>query len=176
MPKPKAQPKPKTKRPPGRPKAEIDWLHVGRLLEAGGTAEGIAATIGIDRDTLYKRCETDNKCTFSTFSQEKRAKGEELLRVAQFKQAIGGNTTMLVWLGKQRLGQKENPHQSSNDESRESVLSQRELAMRIVLEAVKQGYSFADAVAALKSLDAPDLPAEVRNEVAGYLLESNEVN
>lgn len=55
-------------------------------------------------------------------------------------------------------------------------ITQRELAMRIVLEAVKQGYSFADAVAALKSLDAPDLPAEVRNEVAGYLLESNEVN
>ena len=107
MPKPKAQ----TKRPRGRPKAEIDWLHVGKLLEAGGTAEGIAATIGIDRDTLYKRCEADNKCTFSTFSQEKKAKGEELLRVAQFKQAIGGNTTMLIWLGKQRLGQTEKSQQ-----------------------------------------------------------------
>lgn len=111
MPKPKAQPKPKAKRPPGRPKAEIDWNYVGKMLEAGAFAEGIAATIGIDRDTLYNRCKTDLNQDFSAFSQEKKAKGEELLRVAQFKQAIGGNTTMLIWLGKQRLGQTEKSQQ-----------------------------------------------------------------
>ena len=102
MPKPQT-----TKRSAGRPKADIDWQQVGKLLEAGATAEGIAATIGIDRGSLYKRCVTDNKCDFSTFSQEKKAKGDELLRTAQFKTAMAGNVTMQIWLGKQRLEQRD---------------------------------------------------------------------
>lgn len=103
----KTKAKPKSKRPTGRPRAVIDWDRVGRMLEAGATAEGIAATIGIQRDSLYKRCEVDNKCTFSTFSQEKRAKGDELLRTKQFQIAMSGDKTMLIWLGKQRLNQTE---------------------------------------------------------------------
>lgn len=89
----------------GRPKVEIDWNQVGKMLEAGATAVGIAATFGIDEDTLRKRCPGDNKCTFSEFSQQKKAKGDELLRTAQFKTAMAGNVTMQIWLGKQRLGQ-----------------------------------------------------------------------
>lgn len=92
---------------PGRPKARIDWQHVGRLLEAGASAEGIAASIGIDRDTLYNRAKSDLNKDFSAFSQEKKAKGDELLRAAQFKLAVEGNVVMLIWLGKNRLGQSD---------------------------------------------------------------------
>ncbi len=95
----------KTKRSPGRPKAVIDWDKVGKLLEAGASGVGIAATLGIDEGTLRKRSETDHKCSFSEFSQQKKAKGDELLRVAQFNTAMKGNVTMQIWLGKQRLGQ-----------------------------------------------------------------------
>ncbi|TXH45719.1 MAG: hypothetical protein E6Q97_31000 [Desulfurellales bacterium] len=77
------------------------------MIEAGCTAEGIAASLGIDRPTLYRRCETDNKVLFTTFSQQKRAKGDDLLRMKQFDAAMKGDKTMLVWLGKQRLGQAE---------------------------------------------------------------------
>lgn len=77
------------------------------MIEAGCTAVGIAATFGIEEDTLRKRCPTDNKCTFSEFSQQKRAKGDDLLRMKQFEAAMKGDKTMLVWLGKQRLGQAE---------------------------------------------------------------------
>lgn len=104
MPKPRDN-KIQQKRGAGRPKAIIDWRYVGQMLEAGATAEGIAATIGCDRDTLYNRCKTDNNQDFSAFSQEKKAKGDELLRTAQFKNAMSGNVTMQIWLGKQRLGQ-----------------------------------------------------------------------
>ena len=100
---PKAKPQPK--KPAGRPKVEIDWNHVGKMLEAGATAEGIAATIGCDRDTLYNRCKTDLKSDFSAFSQQKKAKGDELLKTKQFQIAMSGDKTMLIWLGKQRLGQ-----------------------------------------------------------------------
>jgi len=97
--------KPQTNRTPGRPKAIIDWDRVGKMCEAGASGVGIAATLGIDEGTLRKRSETDHNCSFSEFSRQKKAKGDELLRVAQFNTAMKGNVTMQIWLGKQRLGQ-----------------------------------------------------------------------
>lgn len=94
-----------TKKKAGRPKAIIDWQKVGKMLEADCTAEGIAASLGIDRDTLYNRCRTDNKMDFSAFSQEKKAVGDDLLKMKQFQTAMAGNVVMQIWLGKQRLGQ-----------------------------------------------------------------------
>jgi hypothetical protein len=91
----------------GRPKVSIDWDEVGELLEAGATAESIALAIGIDTKTLYNRCEADTKVTFSAFSQQKKARGIESLRVKQYQVAMEGDKTMLIWLGKQRLGQSD---------------------------------------------------------------------
>jgi hypothetical protein len=102
----------KVVRKAGRPKVEIDWDKVGKMLEAGAFATGIAATIGCDEATLYRRCETDNKVSFAAFSQEKKAKGDELLRVKQFQTAMSGNVTMQIWLGKQRLGQVDKSEQT----------------------------------------------------------------
>lgn len=105
----------KTKRSTGRPKADIDWTYVGKMCEAGGSGVGIAATLGIDEGTLRKRCETDNKCTFSEFSQQKKAKGDELLKSKQFQVAMTGDKTMLIWLGKQRLDQREKQEITGKD-------------------------------------------------------------
>ncbi len=99
--------KKKPRKTAGRPKAIIDWREVGKMLEAGCTAVGIAETIGIDVDTLYNRCKDDNKMDFSTFRQQKKAKGEDMLREVQFNEALAGNTSMLIWLGKNRLGQSD---------------------------------------------------------------------
>jgi hypothetical protein len=99
----------------GRPKVDIDWDKVGKMLEAGCSAVGIAATIGCDEDTLRKRCPADNNCTFSEFSQQKKAKGDELLRTKQFQVAMTGDKTMLVWLGKQRLGQADKQEIGNKD-------------------------------------------------------------
>ncbi len=91
----------------GRPRALIDWQQVGKLLEADCQIMGIAAIMGVSTDTLYTRCQTDNKMDFSAFSQQKKAKGDEQLRVKQYQTAMGGNVTMQIWLGKQRLTQSE---------------------------------------------------------------------
>lgn len=91
----------------GRKKANIDWDKVGKMLEAGAFARGIAATIGIDEATLYRRCERDNKISFATLRQQKVAQGDEGLRTVQYDVAMGGDKTMLIWLGKQRLGQSD---------------------------------------------------------------------
>lgn len=94
----------------GRAKITIDWKVVEKYLVAGCTGEQVAAALGIHADTLYNRCQEVKKKTFSDYSAEKRQKGNTLLHAKQFQSALGGNITMQIWLGKQRLGQEENPN------------------------------------------------------------------
>ncbi len=83
----------------------IDWEHVGDMLMAGATGVEAAAAIGVHENTLYGRCRTDLDMDFVAFRAEKYAKGNEALRRKQYEVAMQGEKTMLVWLGKQRLGQ-----------------------------------------------------------------------
>lgn len=91
----------------GRPKSEIDWKNVDELLEAGCSGAEIAANIGINPATLYDRCQIDHNKMFSEYSQEKQSKGDSLLKKVQFDKALTGDNTLLIWLGKCRLKQKE---------------------------------------------------------------------
>jgi hypothetical protein len=91
----------------GRPKAEIDWKRVDELLQADCSGAGIAATLGIAPCTLYDRCLTDKGIPFSSYSQQLNSKGESLLKEVQYLKAMSGDNTLLVWLGKVRLKQKE---------------------------------------------------------------------
>ena len=89
-------------------KVKIDWKQVENLLMAGCSGVEIAASLGIHENTLYKRCKYDLKVEFVAFSQQKKAKGDCLLKAKQFESAIKDkNIPMQIWLGKQRLGQKE---------------------------------------------------------------------
>lgn len=90
-----------------RPQINIDWEKVGKMVEADCTATGIAAVLGCDRDTLYTRCKRDLKMDFTAFCQQRRAKGDDLLRMKQYQTAMSGNVVMQIWLGKQRLGQRD---------------------------------------------------------------------
>jgi hypothetical protein len=86
----------------------IDWDLVGEYLMAGCSGVEIAAQIGVHENTLYQRCKADLGIDFVAFKQEKQAAGESLIRKVQFDTAVKDkDKTMLIWLGKQRLGQKE---------------------------------------------------------------------
>lgn len=100
-----------------RPKIDIDWDEVGHMLEAGCEGTEVAASIGIHPNTLYERCQTDNKLSFSEYLASKRASGDRLIRVKQFEIAKEGDKAMLIWLGKQRLGQKDK-HEHSGDQDK----------------------------------------------------------
>lgn len=99
----------------GRPKANIDWDKVGKYLQAQCNATGIAGLLGISTDTLYLRCKQDLNMDFTAFSELKKAEGKELLRAKQFSVAMEGDKTMLVWLGKQHLGQKDRSDVTTDD-------------------------------------------------------------
>lgn len=83
----------------------IDWDKVEKAAMAGANGQQIAAMLGVHYNTLVYKAKEQFNCDFSEYLQEKRAKGDNLLITAQYKQALDGNTPMLIWLGKQRLGQ-----------------------------------------------------------------------
>ena len=91
----------------GRPKAVINWDEVDKYLQAQCDGAKIASLLGIHPNTLYLACEEKYKINFSEYSAQKRGEGKELLRARQFKAAMDGDKTMLIWLGKQYLGQRE---------------------------------------------------------------------
>lgn len=104
----------------GRPPVKLDWDEIGKLMIAGCSTASIARQFGVSDRTLYDRCEQDLGMKLSHFSQEKRTKGDNLLRQAQFKNAMEGNTSMQIWIGKNRLDQsdkQEIKHQVIDKES-----------------------------------------------------------
>jgi len=97
----KAQDIPKKKT--GRPPAVIDWELVGNLALVQCTQEEIAAVVGVSRQTLLSKPE------FLDIYKRGIEKGKSSLRRAQWKLAMSGNATMCIWLGKQLLGQRDQP-------------------------------------------------------------------
>lgn len=105
-----------------RPKTNIDWETVNDLLEADCEGTEIAAYLGIVPDTLYKRCKETHKLGFSEYLRQKKAKGNSLLKAKQFEKAMSGDKGMLIWLGKQRLGQSEKTRQTLEFDNSEKVI------------------------------------------------------
>jgi hypothetical protein len=96
------------KRKVGRPKKELDTDMIERLASIFCTNEEISTIVGCHPDTL-----ADN---FSEYLKKGRDKGKMSLRRMQWEKAQTGNTTMLIWLGKQMLGQKDKIETSENNE------------------------------------------------------------
>ncbi|AGH57501.1 hypothetical protein PSYG_00040 [Psychrobacter phage pOW20-A] len=92
----------------GRPIIELtekDWNTIEKLCSLHCTGEEIAGILDIDYDTLNTRIKEKYGYGFSDYFKKKSAKGSASLRRRQYELAMDGNPTMLVWLGKQYLGQ-----------------------------------------------------------------------
>lgn len=100
-----------------RPQIPIDWKIVDRCLQSACNGVEIAGLLGCHPVTLYERCLQEKGVTFTEYGAQKRSNGDALLKLEQMALALtgkGGDKTMLVWLGKQRLGQREDPHYESH--------------------------------------------------------------
>jgi len=89
----------------GRPRIEIDYKTLDNLCAIMCTKEEIASLLEIDADTLHAALKRDGNEGFSAYYKKKSSNGKMSLRRRQYQAALDGNTTMLVWLGKQHLGQ-----------------------------------------------------------------------
>ena len=82
----------------GRPKKyNIDPLEVEKLAGLGCTNTEIAEFFGCSKDLIGK--------SYSTNVEKGKENGKIRLRQWQMKAAQKGNVAMLIWLGKQMLGQ-----------------------------------------------------------------------
>ena len=109
-----------------RPIKPVDWDRVEWLLKCGCSGVEIAAEFDVHPETLYRKVEDVFNVGFTEFSAIKKAKGDVLLREAQLSKALEKDNTMMIWLGKQRLGQKEN-HDAvapSNDKMLGDILTE----------------------------------------------------
>jgi hypothetical protein len=100
-----------TKNKGGRPSVqiEIDWNIVDGLLEANCTGDEIAGYFGLSYDSLYNRCREEKKSIFSDYSAPRKYRGRSKIRFKQYDIAVKGDRQMLIWLGRNLLGQSENP-------------------------------------------------------------------
>lgn len=102
-----------------RPEKQIDWQRVDQLLEAGCHGTEICSHFDLTADRFYDRVKEKYGMSFTEYSQEKRQKGDSLLREKQFIKAVDGDNMMLIWLGKNRLRQRDREEKSENQEATE---------------------------------------------------------
>lgn len=85
----------------GRPKIELDVDDIRELASEGNTKTDVASLLGVSESVLNDN--EEYKQAYELGLCDMRAQ----LRHAQFQSAKSGNATMLVWLGKVILGQRE---------------------------------------------------------------------
>ena len=90
-------------RPVGRPAFQLSERERGQVIALaaiGCTYREIASVMGVSRDTIMRHC--------ADMIATGRAQGKMSLRRAQWRKGvIDGHPQMLIWLGKQLLGQRE---------------------------------------------------------------------
>ena len=83
----------------GRPPIEIDGKLVEKMASWGAKTQEIADHFGVSDDTISRR--------FAAELIKGRSDVRMSLRQWQLSVAKKGNPTMLIWLGKQMLGQQD---------------------------------------------------------------------
>ncbi len=91
--------------------ASPNWDEIEKLAQFQCTQEEIAWFCGLSVDTLERACRRELKIKLAEFIEEKRSKGKSKLRVRQLQLAYAGNPAMLIFLGKQYLGQSDKVEQ-----------------------------------------------------------------
>ena len=93
----------------GRPRKEIDQTYFEGLCEIQCTLEEISSVLKVSEDTVERWCKRTYELGFADAYKKFSATGKTSLRRSQFNVALQGNPTLLIWLGKQYLGQTDKP-------------------------------------------------------------------
>lgn len=102
----------------GRPTKPIDYTKLDAMCAIHCTGEECAAILGVSYEHLNNQLKKDGNVGFLDYFRIKGSNGKMSLRRKQFDQAMSGNATMLIWLGKQWLGQCEKIDKEDNGEAK----------------------------------------------------------
>ena len=95
----------------GRKKTPIDYEKAEKLAIILCTQSEIAAVLDVPLSTL------EHDPEFLRIHKKGMETGRASLRRMQYKGAEAGNATMLIWLGKQHLGQKDKQELTGKDDT-----------------------------------------------------------
>ncbi len=105
----------KEKNKGGAPKKPIDYPKLDQLCAIHCTGEECAAMLDCSYEHLNNTLKADGHGGFLDYFKQKSANGKMSLRRKQYTKAVDeGNPTMLIWLGKQWLGQKDSDDKPSD--------------------------------------------------------------
>jgi len=92
----------------GRPTKEIDKRVFETMCRVFCTQADVCEAFGVGEETVRRWCKANYGDTFEGVYKSLEGRGRFSLRRAQYSAAVEkGNPTMLIWLGKQNLGQKD---------------------------------------------------------------------
>ena len=89
------------------PRIVINWTDFDKLCAMQCTVPEIAGWFDCGESTIKRAVKRAKRMTFQEYAGAKRLKGNISIRRAQFELAMSGDKTMLIWLGKQYLGQQD---------------------------------------------------------------------
>lgn len=104
--------------PRGRPKKEISWPTLEELCKIQCTEKEIADVLGVCVETLSRAVKAEKKMTFAEYYALASEGGKTSIRRMQYKLAMEGDRTMLIFLGKNYLGQSDNPQRAGLDKEK----------------------------------------------------------
>lgn len=102
--------------------ANIDKAQFEKLCSIMCTEQEICGFFGTSHDTLNRWCHQEYNMTFTEIWEKKSAIGKISLRRIQFQQAEK-NPSMAIFLGKQILGQTDNPQQFNGIELEDDLIT-----------------------------------------------------
>jgi hypothetical protein len=97
------------------PEDEFDWAEFEKLCMIQCTRDELIAWFCVSPMTMDRRVQERYGRNFGDVWAEKRRGGHISLRRSQWQKALGGSTAMLIWLGKNILGQSDNPINTNGD-------------------------------------------------------------
>jgi len=105
-----------------RPKKQIDRVQFENLCKLQCTEEEIAGWFDCSVDTIERWCRREYKESFAETFAKKRVGGKISLRRAQFRLAEK-NAALAIFLGKNYLGQSDDPSKREREQAPEEKLS-----------------------------------------------------
>ncbi len=108
--KPAAERKKTGPKGPMKPMTDKELEQLINMIRIQCTRDEICDILGMSDTTLNRRIKEqgiEGVDNFEALYKKHQGEGKASLRRAQWKAAQDGNPTMLVWLGKQMLGQKD---------------------------------------------------------------------
>lgn len=109
----------------------INWDEFDKLCHIQCSLREIASWFDCSEDTIENRVKQTHGIKFSEYFEQKRGRGKIALRRKQYDIAMRGDKTLLIWLGKQYLGQADKIEQKIDQVLDLSAATDEELSLKI---------------------------------------------